>query len=442
MSEFFKATGGVSSTSPCRKQGISYVDCTAAPPTEVEGDRYVLDDTGVVHADWDGASALDVVTFKGGVWYAETPQEGWMVYLTTLQYYMYFMAGAWEIWEDGSAAVASHCVTYDHTLLHAAATAGTGISIIGQVITNSDTGSAAVSAHNSAFAHADIATNTGARHTQGTDLGLDTGGTNPITAATLKSHVDDTTGVHVAAGEKSTWNAKVATTLTISTTAPLSGGGDLSSNRTFSMAQATKSVDGYIAKEDFARFEGWVLVSASNYTATPASTTQITMSDTSDMQIGMPLMYEYNGGTYYGFVVSMVANTSITIEGDALDVGHDLTALYVDEDPWSKVSNPIGTISGTANLPLDASLAAEQTVTIDAAAVVTIVLSNFTSEHDSIHVIMTNGGAATSIDYGSIEFDGGIAPMWTVSGVDEFIIYRTGSGAMRLLEISKDIGTP
>ena len=32
------------------------------------------------------------------------------------------------------------------------------------------------------------------KHTQGTDLGLDTGGTNPITAATAKAHVDDVTG--------------------------------------------------------------------------------------------------------------------------------------------------------------------------------------------------------------------------------------------------------
>jgi len=44
----------------------------------------------------------------------------------------------------------------------------------------------------------DVAANTSARHTQGTDLGLDSGGTNPITAATIKGHVDDvTTNPHV-----------------------------------------------------------------------------------------------------------------------------------------------------------------------------------------------------------------------------------------------------
>ncbi len=42
-------------------------------------------------------------------------------------------------------------------------------------------------------ANTDVTGNTSARHTQGTDLGLDTGGANPITAATAKGHVDDVT---------------------------------------------------------------------------------------------------------------------------------------------------------------------------------------------------------------------------------------------------------
>ena len=53
-----------------------------------------------------------------------------------------------------------------------------------------------------------IGNNSGARHTQGTDLGLDTGGDHPVTAETIKGHIDDTTIVHVATGEKDTWNEK------------------------------------------------------------------------------------------------------------------------------------------------------------------------------------------------------------------------------------------
>ena len=59
---------------------IARVDNTAAPPTEVSGDRYLLDATGASHADWDGAAANDIVQFDGSSWVATTPAEGWIVY--------------------------------------------------------------------------------------------------------------------------------------------------------------------------------------------------------------------------------------------------------------------------------------------------------------------------------------------------------------------------
>ncbi len=40
---------------------------------------------------------------------------------------------------------------------------------------------------------------------------------------------------------------------TITTTAPLTGGGDLSANRTLSIPKATASVSGYMAASDFAK---------------------------------------------------------------------------------------------------------------------------------------------------------------------------------------------
>ena len=46
----------------------------------------------------------------------------------------------------------------------------------------------------------------------------------------------------------------VSTTRSIGTTAPLTGGGDLSADRTFSIAKATASVDGYLAATDFTTF--------------------------------------------------------------------------------------------------------------------------------------------------------------------------------------------
>lgn len=50
------------------------VDNTAAPPTEVSGDRYMLShDGGAPHANYDGASAGDIVEFNGTTWDAYTP---------------------------------------------------------------------------------------------------------------------------------------------------------------------------------------------------------------------------------------------------------------------------------------------------------------------------------------------------------------------------------
>jgi hypothetical protein len=50
--------------------------------------------------------------------------------------------------------------------------------------------------------------------------------------------------------------ARAASATTISTTAPLTGGGDLSANRTFAMAAATTSVPGYLTSADWNTFNG------------------------------------------------------------------------------------------------------------------------------------------------------------------------------------------
>lgn len=64
-----------------RSKVIDYVDASAAPPTEVEGDRYILDDSTPVDAGWDGASNLSIVEFDGASWVEHTPSEGWITYV-------------------------------------------------------------------------------------------------------------------------------------------------------------------------------------------------------------------------------------------------------------------------------------------------------------------------------------------------------------------------
>jgi hypothetical protein len=51
-------------------------------------------------------------------------------------------------------------------------------------------------------------------------------------------------------------SSKVPTTRTISTTAPLSGGGDLSANRTLSITQANTSTNGFLSSTDWTTFNG------------------------------------------------------------------------------------------------------------------------------------------------------------------------------------------
>lgn len=80
--EFFRASQPYTDKTQRKIAVIDIVDCTAVPPTEVLGDRYIIDDTvGTVNAQWDGASKNDIVEFDGSVWVASTPMEGWITYV-------------------------------------------------------------------------------------------------------------------------------------------------------------------------------------------------------------------------------------------------------------------------------------------------------------------------------------------------------------------------
>jgi len=62
----------------------------------------------------------------------------------------------------------------------------------------------------------------------------------------------------------------------------------------------------------------WDTISAAKYTATPASTSRITMSDTSDMRIGAGLKYTIGGTVYVGVVDVISTNAYIDIRGAPL----------------------------------------------------------------------------------------------------------------------------
>jgi hypothetical protein len=82
LDNLLASINSIQSTYARRKGVIDYVDCTAAPPTEVTDDRYILDFTGgSVHVNWDGAAKGDIVEFNGSTWDATTPTEGWCCYV-------------------------------------------------------------------------------------------------------------------------------------------------------------------------------------------------------------------------------------------------------------------------------------------------------------------------------------------------------------------------
>jgi hypothetical protein len=93
--------------------------------------------------------------------------------------------------------------------------------------------------------------------TTGTDVNVSNSPITTTGAIALNIPTIGVAGVTRGVLSSSDWtlfNNKVSTTRTISTTAPLQGGGDLSANRTLSITQATSSVDGYLSASEWTLF--------------------------------------------------------------------------------------------------------------------------------------------------------------------------------------------
>jgi hypothetical protein len=130
-----------------RQSVIARVDNTAAPPTEVSGDRYLLDATGTSDAGWDGAAINQVVEFNGTTWDASAPSEGWIVYNDGTDTDWLYVDDGSPVWQERTAGggVTDHgalsgLTDDDHTqyLLAAGTRAGSGIQeLLGLNLTDS-----------------------------------------------------------------------------------------------------------------------------------------------------------------------------------------------------------------------------------------------------------------------------------------------------------------
>ena len=103
--------GAVTSGYSRRKKVVNIVDNTAAPPTEVTGDRYILDFTGGgVHVDWDGASVGDIVEFDGASWISDPdgPIEGWVAYADTPNKDALYVYDGTPVWELRDISIENH----------------------------------------------------------------------------------------------------------------------------------------------------------------------------------------------------------------------------------------------------------------------------------------------------------------------------------------------
>lgn len=116
--------------------------------------------------------------------------------------------------------------------------------------------------------------------------------TTPAITLTLQDATTSQSG-QLTSTDWNTFNSKqsalgytpVNQTRTISTTSPLTGGGDLTADRTFAINQATTSTDGYLSSTDWNTFNGKISsTKAANWrddlssTATAAGTTTLTAS--------------------------------------------------------------------------------------------------------------------------------------------------------------------
>ena len=167
----------------------------------------------------------------------------------------------------------------------------------------------------------------------------------------------------------------------------------------------------------------WYSVDSGSFTATPASTSRLTMSDTSMLALGMALRYSILGDNYYGVVAAISDNAYIDVMGAPLI--DDVDALS-----WSERVEELDIFiagkkfaSTSTNLLKDVMKVAEKTWNLGAAYLVGFRVILNTADSTSgpaINIVIDGGAVSTSapLATGTMGDNGAVAIDPALYGLD------------------------
>lgn len=103
---------------------LAQTDGSIAPPTNSEGDRYILTGSTAVSSSWDGAYTNQIVEYISGSWEGITPQIGMRVYDRDTSSVLTWTGAAWVADSGGGSTegVERKLVSYDSVDLTDAST--------------------------------------------------------------------------------------------------------------------------------------------------------------------------------------------------------------------------------------------------------------------------------------------------------------------------------
>lgn len=155
---------------------------------------------------------------------------------------------------------------------------------------------------------------------------------------------------YLTSADWTTFSAKVSTSRSINTTAPITGGGDLSADRTIAMAAATAAVDGYLTAANFVIFNSKVSTSRSISTSSP-------LTGGGDLSADRTISFS-----------NQTANTVLAGPTSGGAAGPTFRALVAGDipalsyAPTSRLINTTSPVTGGGDLTADRTIALDFTV--------------------------------------------------------------------------------